>query len=179
MKACFGLGNPGKRYKKTRHNFGYRVVDYYLSKAEGIREKKMNYSQVYQRKDLLLVKPLTYMNLSGLAVFEVYKEFNLFKRDCLIIYDDFSIPFGEIKAKAGGGAGGHKGMASVIEHLGEDIPRLKLGIGNRWQGDLTEYVLKEFTLQEEEVVKAVCERAALAIECFYKKDIDAVMNLIN
>jgi len=181
-KAAFGLGNPGKLYEHTRHNLGLQAIDHYLKffgQKASLLEK--SYALVYRLDDLLLVKPLVYMNLSGLAVKEVYSEFGLRLEDCLIVYDDFAIPFGQLRAKARGGAGGHHGMESVIAELGsEEIPRLRIGIGTEeGPGNLTEYVLGELSLKERQLLSTILDRAAEAIDCFFKKGITAVMNNFN
>jgi len=130
---------------------------------------------------LLLVKPLTYMNRSGLAVREIVERFKLNPEDCLIIYDDFDIPLGKLRARAKGGPGGHKGLESIIEELGtEEIPRLRIGIGREgFHGDLTAYVLGHLTPAELEVLDQVLERAVEAIDLFYEEGIDVMIQEVN
>lgn len=150
-------------------------------KRAGFLGQRINHSLVYRVKhDLLLAKPLTYMNRSGIAVKEVYDRFHLSKEDCLIIYDDFDLKLGQLRARSKGGAGGHKGMASIIEQVeSEEIPRLRIGIGDKWTGELTEYVLSEFSEGEQEIVDRVLHRAAEAIDCFYQCGIEKVMDSFN
>lgn len=187
MKAAFGLGNPGEPYQNTRHNLGHMAVERYLQSkqlASSQVDKLTSYLQTCKLVNLqtiLLVEPLVYMNQSGLAVKEVCEAFNLKLKDCLIVYDDFVIEFGKLKAKAGGGAGGHHGMLSIIEAMGtEEIPRLRIGIGHHQPlEDLTEYVLSEFGIEEKKQLDAILNRAAEAIDCFFKYGIEAVMNRFN
>jgi len=197
LKAVFGLGNPEARYRGTRHNLGFMAVDRYLARLRGqpsrgllagwrerarFRSRRVDQALVYRAKEgLLLVKPLTYMNRSGLAVREIVERFKLRPEDCLIVYDDFAIPLGGMRARARGGSGGHKGMESIIAELGtEEIPRLRLGIGREGlRGELTDYVLGRFTPEELEIIEQVLERAAGAIDLFYEEGIERMMNEVN
>lgn len=186
LKAVFGLGNPGKRYKNTRHNVGFMVIDYYLTQEPKIKRArrvsiKAN-SMVYSSENLILVKPLTFTNRSGIAMKEIRQEFGLEMENCLVVYDDLDIDLGELKAKYEGGAGGHRGIQSIIETMGTNkIPRLKVGIGNKKvEGpDLVDFVLDEFTHQEKKILLAICKRALEAIQYFQNSGIFCVMNRIN
>jgi len=184
-KAVVGLGNPGPRYRRTRHNLGFLAVERFLERvqARGLQPEPLPAERalVYRVGGHLAAKPLTYMNLSGLAVRELKERYNLVPQDFLIVYDDVMLPFGKLRARARGGAGGHHGMESIIAALGtEEIPRLRLGIGREpLPDDLTEYVLGEFTPEEERELEGFLERAAQAIECFLERDIAAVMNEFN
>lgn len=181
-RAAVGLGNPGPRYARTRHNLGFLAVDRYLSRSRRRREPlPSSTAEVYRVGEFLIAKPQTYMNRSGLAVLEIARVYRLFPRDLLIVYDDVMLPFGKLRARAKGGDGGHHGMASVLEALGtEEIPRLRLGIGREdLPPDLTDYVLGEFTPEEERELDAFLARAAEAIECFFHRGIEAVMNAFN
>lgn len=180
MKAVFGLGNPGASYRRTRHNLGFMVIDRYLHNLQiSPSAQRKDRAFVYEvNEDLLLVKPLTYMNRTGLAVSEIVKQFRLELEDCLIIYDDFDIPMGELRARARGGAGGHRGMESIIEELGtEEIPRLRVGIGKEGlQGDLTDYVLSNFTVEELGQLGRTLDRAAATIPLFHKGGVKRMIN---
>jgi PTH1 family peptidyl-tRNA hydrolase len=185
LKATFGLGNPGSKYKKTRHNVGFMIIDHYLAqlpkrkKAHRI-STKVN-SEIYRSENLLLVKPMTFMNRSGTAVKEVCHEFGLDLEDCLVIYDDLDIELGRLKAKFKGGAGGHKGMQSIIATMETDkVPRLKVGIGDNINLDtcLAAYVLEEFTEEENKVLMPILDKACEAIELFRNSGISFIMNRV-
>jgi len=181
-KAAFGLGNPGPLYERTRHNLGFLALDAYLQRyGRDARHLRRSEAFFYQLGDRLLVKPLTYMNLSGQAVRQVCQDFQLTPGDCLIIYDDYGLPWGRLRARARGGAGGHHGMVSIIEALGtREIPRLRLGIGSgEPRADLVEYVLSPFTPDEEQQLPTLLERAASAIDLFFRQGIEAVMQTFN
>jgi len=195
--SVFGLGNPETRYQQTRHNLGFMVIDHYLERLRRqahrglfarwwrqtrLRGRSIDQALVYRVKDdLLLVKPLTWMNRSGLAVRGIVERFDLEPEDCLIIYDDFDIPLGRLRARARGGPGGHRGLKSIIEELGtEEVPRLRIGIRKEnFRGDLTDYVLGRFTPEELEKIGQALDRAVEAINIFYEEGIEQMMNEIN
>lgn len=194
MKAVFGLGNPGREYRQTRHNLGFLVIERYLERQRAqpcfsgflnrvrLRGRRLDQALVYRVKDdLLLVKPLTYMNRSGLAVKEIVRRFGLRLEDCLVVCDDLALPWGRLRLRAKGGAGSHRGLASIIAELGtEEIPRLRIGIGREGlQGDLTSYVLGRFTPEELAQLEPVLERVAGAIDLFYEQSIERLMGEIN
>jgi PTH1 family peptidyl-tRNA hydrolase len=197
VKAIFGLGNPGPQYHWTRHNLGFLALDRYLaglgpagqgwlrrwwSKHFLLRGRKVDQALVYRPKeDLLLVKPLTYMNRSGLAVRELLARFPLEVSDCLVICDDVRLPLGKLRARARGGHGGHGGLASIIAELGtEEFPRLRIGIGREGlQGDLVPYVLGRLTPEELARLEPVLTRVAGAIDLFCEQGIERLMGEIN
>lgn len=182
MKAIVGLGNPGRKYERTRHNMGRLAVRSFLERYTQSPRTKNDFSVVYRLSDLaLVVEPLIYMNVSGVAVREICEHYPVTPQECLIVYDDYAIPFGKLRARKGGSAGGHHGMQSVIEELHtEEIPRLRIGIGTEQSlSDLTEYVLGEFTPEEQAKLPEILARAADAIECFIQTDIETVMNRFN
>ncbi|MFN4217743.1 MAG: aminoacyl-tRNA hydrolase [Candidatus Bipolaricaulia bacterium] len=179
MKAVVGLGNPGKAYERTRHNMGRLAVRSFLERCAQTHKTEHAFSIVSRIGDrALVVEPLVYMNVSGIAVKEIFQIYSVAPQDCLIVYDDYAIPFGKLRARKGGGAGGHHGMQSVIAELQtEEIPRLRIGIGSgQTLSDLTEYVLGEFTPEEHAKLPEILARAADAIECFIQADIETVMN---
>lgn len=181
-KVAVGLGNPGPQYERTRHNLGFLVIDRWLDRLRRKPERiELQTAILYQHSGVLLVKPTTYMNRSGLAVRAICERFQLTPEQCLIIYDDYALPFGVLRARERGGPGGHHGMQSIIEELGtEEIPRLRLGIGaDSTLEDLTDYVLGEFTSEEEKLLDEFLSRAADAMDCFFQQDIEAVMNRFN
>lgn len=173
---------------------GFLVIDRYLERPRRrfsyrrwrerarLRGRLMDEALAYRvEDDLLLVKPLTYMNRSGVAVRGIVKRFELRLEDCLIVYDDFDIPWGRLRAKAQGGSGGHKGMASIIEELGSaEIPRLRIGIrGEGFQENLTDYVLGGFTPGELGELDQILNRAVGAIDIFYENGIERMMEEVN
>lgn len=172
MKLIVGLGNPTKRYKNTRHNTGFRAIDFVVSKLdqhdnsvhssttrEWKFEKKFN-SEIlklrlhvhHQDQDILFSKPQTYMNDTGRAVFQISSFFHIEKKDVLIVYDDIDLLFEDVRFRNSGSSAGHKGMQSIIDFLGTDeIPRVRVGINNENRKEDTEsYVLKEFSLKESQ-----------------------------
>ncbi len=185
-KVIIGLGNPGLEYNFTRHNVGFQVIDLYRTRA-GIRMKAIVIagSLVYQHQNILLVKPLSYMNESGTAVRGIITWANQFKvtpADCLIVYDDLDLQLSRMKILPQGGASGHQGMRSIIRALGtEKIPRLRIGIrtGEDRPPNAVNFVLGRFELEEWRKIFPVLERAACAIDLFGKSDINTVMNRFN
>ncbi len=182
LKAVFGLGNPGIEYALTRHNVGFSVIDLYRkAHSHGEKGRILSSSLLYQTENLLLIKPMTYMNASGEAISAVIERFKIALSDVLIIYDDLDLPLGRMRILPKGGAGTHKGMLSILGVLGtEAIPRLRIGIGveSRFQ-DTIDYVLGRFTPREWEELLPTLERSVDAIEAFRTQDIDTVMTRFN
>jgi PTH1 family peptidyl-tRNA hydrolase len=182
VKAVIGLGNPGKKYERTRHNVGRMAVRSFLQRSSIPGSVEHDFSRVYRSRDgVLVVEPLVYMNLSGISVKELCERYSVAPEHCLIVYDDYAIPFGQIRIRKWGSAGGHHGMQSVIEELQtEEIPRLRVGIGTeRAVPELTEYVLGEFSPEEQAELPKILARAAQAIERFVQTDIETTMNRFN
>jgi peptidyl-tRNA hydrolase, PTH1 family len=183
LKAIFGLGNPGSRYRGTRHNVGFDVLD------ELARRSKVDFesapadalvARVRTDEPLLLAKPLTYMNHSGQAVGELVRYFRIELADVLVIVDEAQLPLGRLRARASGSAGGHNGLKSVIAHLGSDFARLRLGVGRGDQErDLADHVLARFDKVEAAEVERMIARAADAAETFVTSGIAVVMNRYN
>jgi len=182
VKAIVGLGNPGSQYKGTRHNVGFEVVAELASRgaigfesapAEALIAK-------WRAADTLLVKPLTFMNLSGQAIGELVRYFKIEVADLLVIVDAVQLPLGKLRARARGSAGGHNGLKSVIAHLGDECSRLRIGVG-RGDGnrDLADHVLAKFEKSEAVEVERMTLRAADAAEMFIASGIAAVMNGFN
>ena len=182
MKAVFGLGNPGRAYALTRHNVGFEVIDLYR-KVHRLRRKGRIESSalVYSGGDLLLIKPMTFMNDSGAAVRSVLSKHGVFPADALVVYDDLDLPLGRIKLLGAGGAGTHKGMTSILNAVGtEEIPRLRIGIEVDERTETgRDFVLDRFTPEEWARVLPALESAVDAIDLFRRADIDAVMTRFN
>jgi PTH1 family peptidyl-tRNA hydrolase len=162
-----GLGNPGEKYKDTRHNFGFLVIDNF-AKKHGLNfkfYKELESEAAFYKDKAILIKPLTYMNISGRAVKKWITKENIPLTNLLVIYDDLDLPLGKIKILPKGGAGGHKGMLSIIESLGTtEFPRMRLGIGKPSNGSVIDYVLSPFLDEEKPKVIKVLEISSSALE---------------
>jgi peptidyl-tRNA hydrolase, PTH1 family len=187
MKLIVGLGNPGREYRDTRHNVGFMVVDEIARRYQlswGMAPSQVPEAFVVKRfsaEPLLLAKPLTFMNLSGAAVSGLAHYYDVDLRDLMVVVDEAALPFGRVRARARGSAGGHNGLKSVIERLGTmEFPRLRLGVG-RGDGrrDLADHVLAKFEADERADLELFITRAADAAEMFAVEGIDKVMNSYN
>ncbi len=185
MKLIVGLGNPGAQYDKTRHNVGFDVIDRCaeLFKIE-VSEKKWKGvfgSTVIGGEKVFLLKPLTYMNLSGESVRPLLDYYNMTNDDLLVIYDDLDLPVGKIRLRQKGSPGGHNGMKSIIAHLGtNEFKRIRVGIDRPAPGiPITNYVLGKFTPDEKEPILEAIEQSAKACEAWIEKDFLQVMNEFN
>ena len=170
VKLVAGLGNPGRRYLKTRHNLGFRVADLLAEKHKkrfkaGKGEYLYCQIEIKGRK-VYLLKPLTFMNASGQAVFDSLRFFNLTPPELFVICDDINLPLGKLRLREKGSDGGHKGLGSIIYHLdSEEFPRLRLGIGPLPEGNVLEdFVLKKFKKEEEKSVEDMIYKGALTVE---------------
>ena len=183
MKLVIGLGNPGEKYANTRHNLGFQVVGE-LARRYPVEKQTAKYDAVIGHirmagEKALLVKPLTFMNLSGNAVFPIMRYYKITNKDLIVIYDDMDLPVGQIRIRETGGAGGHKGMLSIISRLGgQDFPRLRIGI-DRPPDDTIDWVLGRIRPEEQLLLGPALQRAADAVETWVKKDITAAMNEFN
>jgi PTH1 family peptidyl-tRNA hydrolase len=184
VKAIVGLGNPGSQYKGTRHNVGFDVID------EIARRQSVGFESApaealiakWRRPEeaVLLVKPLTFMNLSGQAIGELARYFKIEVTDLIVVVDEVHLPLGKLRARKRGSAGGHNGLKSVIAHLGDEFARLRLGVGRgEQQRDLADHVLSRFEKEEAAEVERMTTRAADAAEMFITSGIEAVMNAFN
>jgi len=187
MKLIVGLGNPGREYRETRHNVGFMVVDeiarrHNIGWASGPAQiAETLVGKKFGVEPLLLSKPLTYMNLSGEVVAGLARYFDVAHDDLLVVVDEAALPFGRLRARPRGSAGGHNGLKSVIERLGTtEFPRLRLGVG-RGDGrrDLADHVLAKFERGEHADLEALIARAADAAEMFAAEGISKVMNVYN
>lgn len=180
-----GLGNPGKKYFDTKHNTGFMVVDQIGAKLKIQSAANKNNCWIgrseYLSHELILLKPLTYMNLSGVAVQEVYESFSINLQQLLIIYDDFNIPFGKLRLRAKGSDGGHKGVSSIIFHLQhQNFPRLRIGIGAQYEkSQMVDFVLSAFDEEEREHLPEVIQKATDGCLGFIQYGVEKAMNSIN
>ena len=187
MRLIVGLGNPGKEYRETRHNVGFKVVDEIARRHD--LALAMAPSQVpeafiakkYGPEPLLVAKPLTFMNRSGDAVAALSRYYEIAPADLLVVVDEVALPFGRLRARARGSAGGHNGLKSVIERLGTmEFPRLRLGVGRGdSRRDLADHVLSKFEADEQSALEEFITRAADAAEMFAVDGIEKVMNAYN
>jgi PTH1 family peptidyl-tRNA hydrolase len=183
VKIIAGLGNPGSEYSATRHNVGFLAVEE-LAKRWGIDSWRNRHEAVCVEyrggiEPVLLVKPQTYMNLSGVAVGELVRWYKLKAEDVIAIYDDLDLPVGKLRLRPQGGSGGHKGIESLLVHLGTDnFSRIRVGIGRPPSGwETANYVLGRFTPEETPLVTETIGKAADAAESILKHGITKAMNL--
>lgn len=180
-----GLGNPGVKYAKTRHNLGFMVIDEIAR-----RLRLSNYSKhgsyfllecFYKQKNLILIKPSTYMNLSGIAIADAIRYYAIDNSHLLVIHDDINLPFGRLRFRAKGSDGGHKGVASIIQNLqSQEFPRLKIGIDSQFKKDeMVNYVLSPFSEEESESLGSIIEKAVDACFYFITEGITVTMNKYN
>jgi PTH1 family peptidyl-tRNA hydrolase len=183
-KLIVGLGNPGPKYLWTRHNAGFIVLDRFAHLA-GIPVTRKNFSGLYgegnwQGNRVLLLKPQTFMNLSGRSVAEALRFHKLTPADLIVIHDDLDIPFGQIKLKEGGGHGGHNGLRSLHQELGTNsYLRLRVGIGRPARGDMADYVLSTFDKGEMNALPHLVDGIVDGLESFIRDGLAKTMSLYN
>jgi PTH1 family peptidyl-tRNA hydrolase len=189
LKIVLGLGNPGARYRSTRHNLGFSVVDL-LAERHGasfrrrdeITDQALVAELVVAGQTAILAKPRTYMNRSGRAGLALHRFFDLPLEDLLVAHDDADLPLGRLRIRRGGSAGGHNGIRSLIATLGsEEFPRIKLGVRGpaRGEGDLADYVLEEFAEEERGIALALVALGADAVDLVLREGVTVAMNLFN
>ena len=183
MKLIVGLGNPGAKYRGTRHNVGFAVLDELGARRQASFDAAPVEALIAKvRGDIpvMLAKPVTFMNNSGEAVGALMRYFKIDAADLLVIVDEVQLPLGKLRARARGSAGGHNGLKSVIAHLGDEFARLRLGVGRGAdQRNLADHVLAKFEKGEAAEVERMTARAADAAEMFIASGIGAVMNAFN
>lgn len=186
MYIIAGLGNPGKQYENTRHNIGYQVIEA-LADKHGIRVLESKFKGLIGKgmigsEKVILIKPLTYMNLSGECIGEAVNYFKIDETaELIVVADDISLDVGHIRIRKKGSAGGHNGLKNIIAHLGhEEFIRIKMGVGDKPSGyDLADYVLGHFSKEETQILEESKKNAVLAIETILTDGIDKAMNLYN
>jgi len=183
LKAIIGLGNPGAKYRGTRHNVGFAVLDE-LAARRGVTFDSSPVDALVARvrgdSAVLLAKPVTFMNLSGEAVGALLRYYKIEVGDLLVIVDEVQLPLGKLRARARGSAGGHNGLKSIVAHLGEDFARLRIGVGRGDpRRDLADHVLARFDADEMAEIERATTRSADAAEMFVTSGIAAVMNAYN
>ena len=181
-----GLGNPGKEYERTRHNAGFRAIDS-LADSLGCKVDKLKFQGLYgqttyQGRKIFLLKPQTYMNLSGRSVLQLSAYFNIPPQRVIVLFDDISLPPGRLRIRADGSAGGHNGIKSIISELGtQAFPRVKIGVGAKPhpEQDLADWVLSNFSAQEEKDLCSALSRAADASLCIIDRGVPESANRFN
>lgn len=183
MWLIAGLGNPGIKYAKTRHNIGFLVIEE-IAKRTGLEfktEEDFRLSRGFIRdRDVILIEPLTYMNLSGKAIKKVIKQFHLMPENLIVIHDDIDMETGKVKIKRRGSSGGHKGVESIISSIGStEFIRVKIGIGRDRELPVEEYVLRKFKKEEIPLITDAISRAADAVLFIISDGVDKAMNKFN
>ncbi len=185
MKLIVGLGNIGDKYVFTRHNIGFMAADMIAIEngAQFKEEKKFKCFLTRfknNNEDIILIKPTTYMNLSGESVIAVMNYYKIDPKDVIIIYDDLSLPLGKMRIRVNGSSGGHNGVKSIIKHLNsEDFPRLKLGIGPQPGIPSETFVLQNFSKEQLTEVKSIIKKAAEAVIFYFDNGIEKTQNKFN
>lgn len=193
MKLIVGLGNPGRIYIHTRHNIGFMCISHF-AKTQGIRfDKKRGHARTGTGKiadtELVVARPQTFMNSSGESVSRLVKKFNANLKDLIVIHDDIDLPLGKIRIRQGGSSGGHKGIDSIITHLGsQDFIHIKVGIRRPpmlenstkdKEAEVVAYVLSDFTTDEKKTITQVIPKVSDAILCLLNEGLTAAMNKYN
>lgn len=181
-----GLGNPGKKYERTRHNVGFRVIDH-LCEKYAVSSTKKKFDAICAKvtigeENILLLKPQTFMNNSGLSVAEAANFYKVQPENIIVVFDDISLDPGKLRVKRKGSAGGHNGVKSIIQLLdSESFPRIKIGVGKKpnpnW--DLANWVLSKFSDAEDKLIEEAIGKVNDALKCILDGQIDKAMNLVN
>ena len=181
-----GLGNPGREYEKTRHNCGFRALDK-IADSLGCKVDRLKFQGLYGQtsyngKKLFLLKPQTYMNLSGRSVLQLSAYFHIPPQRIIVLFDDISLEPGRLRVRADGSAGGHNGIKSIISEVGaQNFPRVKIGVGAKAhpEMDLADWVLSTFSAQEEKALAVSLENAAKAALCIIDRGVPETANRYN
>ncbi len=182
MKLIIGLGNPGKKYETTRHNIGFLAIDNYAKKYNLVFKAENNFNAVSTKhKNAILIKPQTFMNLSGESVIKYINYYKINIEDIIVIYDDISIPFNDVRIRLSGSAGGHNGIKSIIAHTKtQEFKRVKLGVDNNSSMNLADYVLGNFSKAELSDLEITFSNTNDLIDDFINNErFDLIMNRYN
>ncbi len=184
MKIVIGLGNPGNKYAKTRHNVGFAVIDKFVKSADVAFTKKYRDSVISKciidGEEVLFVKPQLFMNLSGGPTKRIIGKYNCSLSEVLVILDDINIPLGKTRIREKGSSGGHNGLKSISNQLRTTcFPRLRIGVGSSLPEDTKEFVLSRFTKEEDDVIHGALDKACKIINCWVATDISNCMSLFN
>jgi PTH1 family peptidyl-tRNA hydrolase len=183
MWIVAGLGNPGKRYSRTRHNIGFMVVEEIASRHRINLKDKEGYrigKGIIEGHDILLIEPLLYMNMSGLVIKNILRKFNISPQNLLLIHDDLDMEIGRLRIKKTGSSGGHKGVESIIQSIdSRDFVRLKIGISREEGISSEDYVLSRFKRNEIPTVKDIIQKTADAVSSIVSEGVEKAMNKFN
>ena len=181
IRLVAGLGNPGPEYAATRHNIGFMVADQLAAQYGSTWEKSSKWDALSAKcGSVLLIKPMSFMNRSGYPLFAVAQFYKILSQEMLIVLDDLALLVGRLRLRARGGSGGHNGLESIITKLGtEEIPRLRIGIGEAPREGSVDYVLNRFFDEEKPLVRSAISRAVEAVKCAIDKGLVSAMNTFN
>ncbi len=184
MKIVIGLGNPGNKYAKTRHNVGFAIIDKFIKGCnvgftKNYRDSVIS-NCVIEGEEILFVKPQLFMNLSGGPAKKIIEKYNCSLSEILVILDDINLPLGKIRIREEGSSGGHNGLKSISNHLKTTcFPRLRIGVGNGLPENTKDFVLSRFTKEENDVIQGALDKACEAINYWVTTDINNCKNLFN
>ncbi len=179
MKLIVGLGNPGEYYLNTRHNLGFRFLDKFVLENK-LGEFKEKFNGMYLKtkvnnQDVIFLKPLSFMNLSGEVVIKFVNYYKINPQDVLVLHDDLDLPLGTYKLRSQGSSGGHNGIKNIILYLGDNFKRLKIGISNNKEMDTKDYVLGHFSKEENEILEKVEPKIMKIIDEYFKVSFNSLM----
>ena len=181
IRLIAGLGNPGPEYAATRHNIGFMVVEQLVAQFGSTWEKSQKWDALSAKCGaVLVVKPMSFMNRSGHPLFAIAQFYKISAAEILVVLDDLALPLGRLRLRAGGGSAGHNGLESIIIQFGtEEIPRLRIGIGEAPREGAVDYVLSRFFEEEKPIVRSTIDRAAEAVKCTIDNGLISAMNSFN
>ena len=181
IRLVAGLGNPGPEYAATRHNIGFMVVDQFAAQFGSTWEKSTKWDALSAKCGaVLLVKPMSFMNRSGYPLLTITQFYEIEPREILVVLDDLALPLGRLRLRSRGGSGGHNGLESIIMQFGtEDIPRLRIGIGEAPREGSVGYVLSRFFEEKRPTVRSTIDRAVQAVKCAIDNGLNSAMNTFN